>query len=71
MTVIDAVASTDHQTNKQVHTGVVCDNCDAVVKGIRYKCLICPDYDLCEVCERSALHAEHQMMRMVIPGTVS
>ncbi|XP_064616526.1 probable E3 ubiquitin-protein ligase MID2 isoform X1 [Liolophura sinensis] len=34
------------------HDPVTCDNCDEVVVGIRYKCGNCPNYDLCEGCEK-------------------
>lgn len=38
-----------------VHEHVACDSCHPTsfspIKGVRYKCLICPDYDLCEGCE--------------------
>jgi len=45
-----------------VHRGVICDSCDAHnFTGLRFKCLMCPDYDLCEACHaRPGVHpAEH------------
>lgn len=35
-----------------VHTGITCDGCDMVpIRGIRYKCTVRRDFDLCEDCE--------------------
>ncbi|KAI0652399.1 hypothetical protein C8Q79DRAFT_1081591 [Trametes meyenii] len=36
---------------EHVHKGVKCDHCDKRnIKGTRFKCLECTDYDLCETC---------------------
>ena len=35
-----------------IHNGTDCDGCDCKnIKGIRYKCLVCGDFDYCEKCE--------------------
>lgn len=36
---------------KTKHPNVTCDGCDRRMFGVRYKCLHCPDYDLCATCE--------------------
>ena len=34
-----------------------CDGCDVKpIMGLRYKCTICKDYDLCETCEAKQFH---------------
>lgn len=50
---------------KVKHPGVTCDSCGKLnLRGRRYKCLICSDYDLCEVCEEKSPH-DHPMLRIV------
>ena len=49
------------------HPGIVCDGCEGPVCGNRFKCVICPDYDLCEPCEKKGLHSKHDMMKIASP----
>jgi hypothetical protein len=40
------------------HSAIIkhmCDNCEKTICGVRYKCSICPDYDLCSECEENNL----------------
>ena len=39
--------------NKMTHFGITCSNCNAYnIKGIRYKCGHCLNYNVCEECEK-------------------
>ena len=56
--------SIDGSTNSNmVHPGVICDGCDKAMVGFRYKCMVCPDFDLCGLCERKGKHPNHNMVR--------
>ncbi|XP_012235589.1 sequestosome-1 isoform X2 [Linepithema humile] len=52
---------------KILHPGVICDVCDKDIHGFRFKCMQCPDYDLCTECMAHGNHPEHYMVRMTEP----
>ncbi|KAK9889410.1 hypothetical protein WA026_004683 [Henosepilachna vigintioctopunctata] len=43
---------------------VLCDVCQKAIIGYRYKCIECPDYDLCSTCEGNGHHSEHMVLRL-------
>jgi hypothetical protein len=49
----------------------ICDYCGKQIQGIRWKCGVCPDFDLCCVCEekpRTQIHQEsHYFIKLVRP----
>lgn len=48
------------------HLNIVCDGCQTGnFKGRRFKCIICPDFDLCEDCEGKKVHS-HPMLRLTV-----
>jgi len=64
--------SRDESTDSNmVHPGVICDGCDKAMVGFRYKCMICPDFDLCGLCERMGKHPNHNMVRISKPQVIS
>ncbi|GAB6029226.1 Sequestosome-1 [Chamberlinius hualienensis] len=55
------------ETDDIVHEGVTCDGCQNNIRGFRYKCLECVDFDLCAQCEVKKLHSDHAMIRLATP----
>ena len=37
------------------------------IYGIRYKCFVCKDYDLCESCESKSIHDHHAFIKIRSP----
>jgi len=54
-----------------VHSHVTCDSCHcSPITGIRYKCSVCSNYDLCSKCEASGKHdAAHPLLKMTCPAS--
>lgn len=54
-----------------VHEGVACDGCQQQpITGTRFKCTVCPNYDLCEKCEAkgAAVHdPSHPLLKLTVP----
>jgi len=52
-----------------VHRGITCNHCNSCpIRGIRYKCANCIDYDLCETCEAAEVHTKtHVFIKIRIP----
>lgn len=54
----------DNNNRGELHIGVTCGSCNGPVHGVRYKCLTCPDYDLCGRCDSAGVHLGHDMLRV-------
>ncbi|XP_041049165.1 sequestosome-1 isoform X1 [Carcharodon carcharias] len=50
-----------------IHPSIICDACNGPVIGPRYKCSVCPDYDLCGACKGKGFHKEHEMLLFQTP----
>jgi len=50
---------------RTIHAGVICNKCEvSPIEGVRYKCQICDDFDLCEKCEQTTDHpASHPLIK--------
>jgi len=53
-----------------VHQGIICDGCEkSPIRGFRFKCSVCKDYDLCESCEQQGKHSPtHPLIKMKVPA---
>ncbi|KAF8538352.1 hypothetical protein BDD12DRAFT_885287 [Trichophaea hybrida] len=71
LTLLYTIAQDQAQRESYVHRGVTCNNCQIIpIRGIRYRCANCLDYDLCEVCEAlDSVHTKtHLFYKIRIPA---
>jgi len=63
------IATPKEVKSEDVVHHAICDGCEQNIKGIRYKCLNCPDYDLCSSCIQSKekIHPEHEFASITRP----
>lgn len=53
-----------------VHRGITCDGCSTTpIRGIRWRCTNCIDYDLCSDCEATNIHPKtHMFQKVKVPA---
>lgn len=63
------IAETDAKRKAYEHRGINCEECgEKPIRGVRWHCLNCPDFDLCSTCEASTAHQKtHVFVKIRIP----
>ncbi|KAI9355913.1 hypothetical protein DFJ73DRAFT_623256 [Zopfochytrium polystomum] len=58
-----------HSSDGFVHRSITCNHCNlSPVRGFRFKCVNCVDFDLCETCEAAEVHTKtHVFIKIRIP----
>ncbi|CAD8113398.1 unnamed protein product [Paramecium sonneborni] len=63
--VITSSKPKQNPQDKMIHKRHTCDGCQVhPIIGSRFKCLECPDYDLCEECQVKNLHNHHKFFKI-------
>lgn len=57
----------EEEQKQVVHEEIACDSCKKPIIGFRYKCITCPDFDLCSKCELLEAHPDHYLLRIPKP----
>ncbi|KAL2271013.1 hypothetical protein VTJ83DRAFT_384 [Remersonia thermophila] len=63
------VSEDNARRNAFVHRGCLCNGCGVTpIRGIRYRCANCTDFDLCETCEAQGMHTKtHIFYKIRVP----
>ncbi|KAK6209302.1 hypothetical protein LQW54_006407 [Pestalotiopsis sp. IQ-011] len=61
-TSFDASITARLNAGRSVRHNAICDGCNHYIRGIRHKCLDCPDWDYCADCAQNAgfIHPNHR-----------
>ncbi|KAG8411479.1 hypothetical protein J3458_015536 [Metarhizium acridum] len=64
------VSEDNARRNGCVHRGCQCNSCGMVpIRGVRYRCANCADFDLCETCESQGVHNKtHIFYKIKVPA---
>ncbi|KAF6823248.1 hypothetical protein CMUS01_10777 [Colletotrichum musicola] len=64
------VSEDNARRNACVHRGCACNSCGMVpIRGVRYRCANCADFDLCETCESQGVHIKtHIFYKIKVPA---
>ncbi|KAL8719918.1 MAG: hypothetical protein Q9225_003147 [Loekoesia sp. 1 TL-2023] len=70
MNLLYRIAEDQAKKEGFVHRGVTCNSCNVLpIRGIRYRCTNCHDYDLCEQCEALQVHDKtHLFYKIRVPA---
>lgn len=73
VTLLFRVSEDNSRRNACIHRGCQCNACSmAPIRGIRYRCATCADFDLCESCEAQGLHYKtHIFYKIKVPAPPS
>jgi len=70
LNLIFRISEEQERNESYVHRRVTCNSCGIMpIRGIRYRCANCLDYDLCELCEATQIHPKtHLFYKVRIPA---
>ncbi|KAI1662694.1 hypothetical protein F4813DRAFT_384275 [Daldinia decipiens] len=70
-TIFDHDVSSLLSPGRNASHNAICDGCDKYVRGVRHKCLDCPDWDYCSECVKNAefIHPNHRFVTIYEPLT--
>ncbi|KAF8498455.1 hypothetical protein BU17DRAFT_59289 [Hysterangium stoloniferum] len=63
--IITALGPRENTPQTVIHRDVICDKCNETVVGARFKCLNCPDFDLCDKCVSLVEHPNYSSFHTI------